>query len=169
MTRSRRETICLRVVLGLYAAVLLVAGILWRASGELLIEVFDEWMTFLQDVRASRGFPSASLNRYFEATTFGLMMGSALLAEQFVSHTLGRGWRMSSRWLWRSCILHASVVLSWLTTGIVGFREYLGFQDLVRWIIPVFGVATTKLICAILVLREKRELPNADDVLPRNP
>lgn len=168
-TRSRRETICLRVVLGVYAAILIVAGILWRETCIFLYIVTMVWAETVQHLMTAHTLPSWNVDDYAVNALFGLIFTSGFLALELVLHAINWGVRLSGRWVWRFTAVHAVVVLGWLPLYAMMTLRASDSDYWFPWTFLILAIAVTKLTCAILVLREKRELPDADDVLPGNP
>jgi hypothetical protein len=163
VARSHRETLCLRVVFGIYAAVLTVAGIFWRETCLLFHGVTLVWVESFQLLIQTRTLPSWDASEIAANGFFGFMAISAVLALQFVLHAARWGVRLPGRWLWRCTAAHAASAIAWWSFGVTTADRNFSFADWVCWIIPVFAIAATKLICAILVLREKRTASEGDD------
>jgi hypothetical protein len=104
----------------------------------------------------THALPPWDVDDYAVKAFFGLISTSGLLALQFVLHAIGWGVRLSGRWIWRFAIVHALVVLGWLPLFVIVSWNANDSEYWFPWSFPIFVIAATKLICAMLVLREKR-------------
>lgn len=166
MMRSRRETVCLRIVLSIYLAVAIVIAAFASDTFSLFSYFAEEWARTVSRILRAGSLPALTLDFGVWAGLLGLSVASLLLAEQFLSHAFSRGWRLPSRWLWRSAQVHSALVFVWLLLLFIEEGRHMTYKDVLRVVVPVCVIAAIKLNCATLVLGEKRELPPADDVLP---
>jgi hypothetical protein len=155
-TLSHLETICLRVVLGIYAAVVILAACYWRNTISGFVEITSSWYRLVGTAVRLGELPTLDMRLVVTGGLTGVVAGSFVLAEQLVSHTFAFGWRLSGEWIWRLCAFHALLVLALLAVVIVMADSPPPEDVVIRALLPIAAIALTKLTCAILVLREKR-------------